>query len=94
MQKVSGMIHKGKTFSKARVVLDNNDYDACLFQNCMMVFKGGTPPGLRGCRFEGCTFMFEDAAQNTFRFLALLYTQGNKELIEGIFDDLRGGKAN
>jgi hypothetical protein len=66
------------------IVLDGNEFIACKFQNCQLVYRGGEMPRLQHCHFTQCSWHLEEAAQRTVRFLRAVYHSGpgGQDLVE------------
>lgn len=64
-------LHKAKEFT-GRVEVDGNAYVACVFEDVVLVYSGGTPPSFAGCVFRNWKFAFEGPAGNTVNFLKSL----------------------
>ncbi len=79
------------TIEGETVTLDGNEYKACDFRRCRLVYRGGEPPVLVQDNFAHCTWHFEDAAERTLEFLRGLYHSGagGRDLIEKTFADIR-----
>jgi hypothetical protein len=82
-----------RQFQDETVVLDGNEYRACQFHKCRMVYRGGEFSQLIDCNCSECVWGFEDAAGRTIAFMRAIYHSGSggKELIEGTFKSIRGG---
>jgi hypothetical protein len=76
-------------FAYSIVVLDGNEYEECVFDNCTLVYKGGAHPKLIACTIKSCKWMFEDAALRTMHWLATL-NKLDKTLGETIIAGIRG----
>ena len=83
---------KDKTVTKETVHFDDGDYENCIFEECQMVYSGGTPPRLVGCAFNDCGWTFYDAAARTIRLMGALYSAGGAAaaMIEVTFENIRG----
>ncbi len=71
------MADQRKTVAGEVVVLDYAELQDTIYRRCKLVYKGGTPPTLVGCDFIECTFLFENEALNTMRFIAALAHSGD-----------------
>ena len=58
MQKVAGA-----TYEDSMVVLDGNEYTACGFRRCKIVFTGTAPCQLIQCNFSRCTWQLGGGAR-------------------------------
>jgi hypothetical protein len=54
--------HDSEEFSGRLVELDGNAYHNCTFTTCRLRYRGGGVPALLTCRFDRCSWEFEDAA--------------------------------
>jgi hypothetical protein len=64
----------------------------CRFINCKLIYYATQEVSFEGCFFQGCDWIFEDAADRTLRYLAMLYRQGGPEgvgVFEATIDTLR-----
>ena len=86
------MTQTDKTYRNERVELDGGSFVNCSFEECEMVYSGGPPPRMEGCRISGGSWSFAGAAANTVAFMHGLYHglgEGGRHLIERAFDDIR-----
>jgi len=77
--------HDSEDFEGRTLELDGNEYFNCTFIRCRLVYRGGRPPTLQTCRFDRCSWEFEDAAGRTLEFLRGLYHgmhAAGRELVE------------
>ena len=79
----------GSRFNNTRVPVDNQRFENCTFDKCVLVFSASGPVQLEGCTYNVCSFIFEGAAADTLRFMAMLY-QLSPPAIEGMLDKIRG----
>lgn len=87
--------HEDETLKDQRVVLDGNEYYRCTFENCEIVIDATGDKTIADCKFIGCRWDFDGAAQRTIKDLARLYQMaGMKDVIEGLFDMIRKGPPN
>ena len=84
--------HVNEKFTKEPIAFDGNDYDGCQFDECEIVYSGGTLPKLTNNSFKNCGWAFDDAAARTIQFMTGLYAGGARELIEGTLENIRGKK--
>jgi len=86
------------TFSNATVDLDFHHFNNCLFENCILVYRGNGPVSMEGCRFLSPRWVFDGSALNTIRYLIALYHglgEGGQKLVEDLFQQIRqGGVTN
>jgi len=84
-----------QTFTNQEVCLDDNEFVECQFNNCTMIYGGGSGPKLVGCSFNNIRWSFADAALNTLHFMTGLYHgagEGGRQLIEQTFENIKRGK--
>ena len=82
------------TYTGVRVSLDNQSYENCIFNNCVIEYGGSGPISLVGCSFNGCQWVFTGAAQNTLNFMQVMYHQFGefgKNMIEATFENIKQG---
>jgi hypothetical protein len=84
------MKFEGKKFFKASIELDNNQFYDCIFDSCVLVYRGGPSPNLAKCSFKNTFFSFAEAAANTLFLLANMYHRGFKDNIEMAFNNIAG----
>jgi hypothetical protein len=86
------MKHISNTFSSCEVELDSNEFENCRFDNCILIYRGGTPPSIVGCSFGQFQIRFADSAGNTLLFLKILFESGSgfREIVESTFKGIRG----
>jgi hypothetical protein len=80
------------TFESSTEVLDGNEYKACAFRNCRLVYRGGPMPKMAQCHVAGCQWVFEDPADRTLGLLRSIYHgmgAGGRELVEMTFNNIR-----
>ncbi len=63
-------------FNDERVELDGKNFERCLFTNCVLVFSGTAPVGLKTITCIECRWAFEGAASRTVFFMKALYEAG------------------
>jgi hypothetical protein len=86
------MKHEKTSFNNQDVVLDNNEFYECNFENCTLFYGGEKPPTLNNCSFSGVKWNFVGAAANTISFMKALYHgcgEGGRTLIEETFKGLK-----
>lgn len=83
--------HKQGVFHNSTEIVDGNEYEACEFRQCRLVYRGGTLPRMSQCHFADCQWILEDAADRTITFLRSIYHggPGGKELVEVLFNNIR-----
>ena len=88
------IINKNNKYTKTKVVLDNNSFEECTFQGCILEFGATGPVGLNKCTFNECQWSFVGNAALTLQFLNGLYSglgDSGSNLVEKLFDDIRQG---
>jgi hypothetical protein len=65
------VLYEQKSFQGETHVLDNNEYKACEFLKCTLVFRGG-PLRFVQCHVSDCQFVCEGPAAQTLRFLGAI----------------------
>lgn len=80
------------SFANQSVELDGNEFYACEFKNCKLTYRGGQPPNIVDCSFNGFQINFEGCAATTLAFMSTLYHGGFKPIMEATFDNIRGNK--
>jgi hypothetical protein len=84
------------TFKHTDILIDGQQYIECTFINCTLNF-GGTLKGLllKDCEFTDCVWGFVGPAEDTIKYLALLYSglgtgsEQPREIVEDIFKSIR-----
>jgi len=83
-------LHFGERFDSQDVELDGQDFDACTFVNCTLVYRGGDPPRLPNNMFVSCQFELRDAALRTLAFFRELYVCGGADWVDMWFSLCQG----
>ncbi len=78
------MKYEKQTFTNADVGLDNNDFINCKFENCNLIYRGGSPPNITGCSFGEFRITFADSAANTLNFFSVLHREGFPQAVATI----------
>ena len=89
------MRFQGKKFTNEEVHMDFNQFVACEFVDCQLVYHGYGRIGMDGCSFTNVRWSFSDAAANTLNFMGALYAgagEGGKKLIDLTFANIKAGK--
>ncbi len=73
------MKFEGKTFINWNLTLDDNYFFECVFESCLLVYRGGNLPYIVGCTFRKTHLYFSEAAANT---LLLMGTMGHGGLTD------------
>lgn len=75
-----------------KILIDNQDFSGCQFNNCQVVYAGGELPNMSHCNFINSNFFFDDAAARTLILLQRIYHgmgDGGKKQVEDIFNFIR-----
>jgi hypothetical protein len=83
------MKHRGNSFSHSILVVDGEEFEQCIFDNCTLIYKGGAIPKVNECTITSCKWIFGEAAQRTIQWLAILY-KFDKTLGENVVSSIRG----
>ena len=84
-------VYQDKKIENESIVLDGNEFIACEFADCRMIYRGGEHPKIQHCHFQRCSWHLEDAAQRTVLFLKSIYHSGpgGQELVEETLRHIR-----
>jgi len=84
------MKYQQHTFQNSIEVIDGNEYEACEFRNCRIVYRGGSLPKLNNCHFIDPQFALEEGAGRTIMFLNAMYhaSDWGKQYIEATIESL------
>lgn len=88
------MRYEKEKFSNENIALDFNQFIECEFVDCKLIYRGYGPVDLEGCSFRNVQWIFSDAAGNTIKFMAGIYSgagEGGKKLIEDTFKNIKTG---
>lgn len=88
--------HTGNLYESTTIRLDGNAFENCTFDNCTLEFGGTDKVGITGCKFNGCQWVFVEAAATTIRFMSGLYTgfgPDGQKLVEDTFNNIRAGNV-
>ena len=85
------MLAKNKKFLNTSISLDGGTFEGCEFENCELIFSGYMPVQLTDCTFgQNIQWSFSGPASTTVAFMAALYAMGATELIDNVFEKIRG----
>jgi hypothetical protein len=71
------------TISGSTIIMDDGGYKRIHFVDCDLIYRGGKPPQITGCRFSNCRWRFEQQAANTLGFLqAMAADPGMRDFVE------------
>ena len=82
--------HTGTRFTDARLAIDDQRFERCTFDRCVLTFSASGPVQFVGCTFNDCSFAFDGAAASTVKFMTELYKLA-PQMIELTFDKIRLG---
>jgi hypothetical protein len=88
------MKFENQKFRNQNVDLDANSFKNCRFDDVVLVYRGGHPPDLVGCKFGNFKMLFAEAAGNTVLFMKALYKGGFVQVIDQTIDNIRGKAGN
>lgn len=83
---------ENKTFQNEPVAVEGKAFNACVFNGATLIFSGGEMPSFTNCRFADVSLQFEDAAENTLKFLSGLRGGGFGPAVDSIANNIRQGK--
>ncbi len=86
------MITEKMAFEDKTIVLDGGSFYECHFKGCTLIFNGVLPVTMDACSFDDCKWQFSGPVNNTIVFMQALYASGAKELLENVFQVIRGEK--
>lgn len=81
-----------QTYKDQIVILDGNEFDRCVFENCTLEYQGVKPVSLVGSTMNNCQWSFKGPAANAVQFMSAMYNSGGQGamLIESTFNQIRG----
>ena len=84
--------HNQKTYRDQTVVLDGNEFDQCVFENCTLEYQGVKVVNLSGSTLNNCQWSFKGPAANAVQFMSAMYQSSPQGalLIESTFNTIRG----
>jgi hypothetical protein len=85
--------HEKEQLVDRSIVVDGSEYVGCTFVRCEIIFAGGSLPVLANNSFRDCRWVFDGPSARTIQFMAALYRNGAKDLIEATFENIRGKPA-
>jgi hypothetical protein len=88
--------YSNQHFLGQTIEVDAAFFDRCVFQNCIMVYRGGPPPVFFHSTFENCQWKFEGYAAFTLEYLSTLAVTlppDQRSLIDAILDNIKRGPA-
>jgi len=85
-------IYENETFTNKNIVVDGNRYNACVFSNCALIFKGGELPTFDRCTFRSTGIQLDDAAQDTLDYLRVLSGVGLFANVDGVVNGIKSGE--
>ena len=88
------IVNSQNTYSGVRVRIDNQTFEGCIFQNCIIEYAAEGPISLSGCSFNECQWVFVGSAQNTLNFMQVMYHgmgEFGQQMIEATFNNIKEG---
>lgn len=86
------MHHENENFEGTTVVLDNNSFRKCVFNNVTFDYSGG-PVEMESCSIQRFSLKFGgDLAQGLFTLYQLFGTEGTLQLIRGFTEPPEEGE--
>lgn len=82
-------IFSNEHFENKTVNVDDNRYQDCTFEMCILVYSGGGLPSLHQCHFAACEWLFDGPARRTVQFMSALYLGGFDEMMEKTWDNIK-----
>jgi hypothetical protein len=70
------------SYNHQTVQLDGESFVGCEFVSCRLVYSGGELPHFESCRFDGCEWKFDEAADRTRSYLRLMWNVGAKAAVQ------------
>jgi hypothetical protein len=80
------------TYSHETVLVEADTFSDCEFRDCRLVYTGGEPAVMTGCKFVDCEWKLEDAAANTLVHLKLMWTAGDKARVQALIKDITAAR--
>lgn len=87
-------VFERERFADQEIVVDGNQYEACTFTNCVLVFEGGEPPLFERCTFRTIKIELRGAAARTTNYLNALFTSGMPDEVESVLVDIKTGMVD
>jgi len=79
-------------YSHETLVVDGEQYADCDFQDCKLIYAGGALPGFSDCRFNGCDWKLDEAAERTIDLLRLVWNIGDKVPVQTIIKSITAAR--
>jgi hypothetical protein len=90
-QRIVHMIEiEGTTYTRTRLVVDNQRFENCTFNECVLEFDALGPCQFVGCDFNDSPFTLGGAAAQTLKFISEVY-KVSPQIVEATFDRVRIG---
>jgi hypothetical protein len=80
----------GTTFTRTRLVVDNQRFENCTFNECVLEYDASGPCQFVTCDFNDSPFTLGGAAAQTLRFISEVY-KVSPQIVEATFDRVRIG---
>lgn len=78
-----------QTFKNETVIVDQTQFERCVFEDTVLVFGGTSLPTFVNCQFENVSLEFTDSAANTLKFLSALRNGGFAPAISKMIQGVR-----
>ena len=66
-----------ETFKNGRIDVDGEQFNACKFISCVVVYRGGQLPSFDHCTFEDSKIEFANAADRTLMLIKAMAQRGS-----------------
>lgn len=80
------------TFTDQELTLDGNQYDKCVFRDCVIHFGATAPMDWGDCDLDNCRIQLEGPALATMKFFYQLYHGGGasmRKYVEEMIEQIR-----
>ncbi len=69
---------KDRIYDNRRLKVDGGRFVRCRFIGSKLIYYGSQEVFFEDCTFDGCDWVFQDAADRTLRYLSMLIHQGGE----------------
>jgi hypothetical protein len=88
------MIAEKAEYEDKIVRLDHGTFHRCRFVRCTLVYAGLGSYSLEDCQLVDCRWSFEGPAANLLQLFRTLYaSEGGRQIVESVFENLRAGAS-
>jgi len=70
---------KDRIYENRRLTVDGGRFIRCRFVQSKIIYDATAEVSFEECSFEGCDWVFQNAADRTLRYLSMLIHQGGVE---------------